>query len=196
MNKLVIITGISGTGKTTLATTLYDKIENSTLLSSDKLSESIYDIVGFKNINQKKSLQTIKHELYKKLIEECMRRKDEIIILEKPFKIEWKVFLKNVSRQYKYEVYTINMFAKNFDTIWNRLLKRENSKQDRHPSHYLNTYYLKNKNNYIPYFEYEYDILKKEYDDLLSNSINLGTIINIDDIEELNIDNLIKRLLS
>lgn len=59
MNKLIIITGVSGTGKTTLANILYEKIENSTLLSYDKLSESIYDIVGFKNNNEKKKLRIL-----------------------------------------------------------------------------------------------------------------------------------------
>ena len=90
MSKLIIITGISGTGKTTLAKILYNKIESSTLLSFDTLTENIYDIVGFKNKTEKKSLKQLNTNIYKSLIEECMKRKDEIIILEKPFKIEWK----------------------------------------------------------------------------------------------------------
>lgn len=55
MNKLIIITGVSGKWKTTLANILYEKIENSTLLSYDKLSESIYDIVGVRIITERKS---------------------------------------------------------------------------------------------------------------------------------------------
>ena len=75
MNKLIIITGISGTGKSTLAKKLYNKIENSTLLSFDILTENIYDIVGFKNKAEKKSLQQLNANIYKNLIEECMKRK-------------------------------------------------------------------------------------------------------------------------
>ncbi len=196
MNKLIIITGISGTGKTSLGNILYKKIENSILLSSDRLSENIYDLVGFKNKLEKDSLRKLKVDIYKILIEECMKRKDEIIILEKPFKIQWKDYFDKLGKKYQYEIYTINMFAKNFDTIWNRLLKREKSRQDRHPSHYLDAYSLKKKDDYEPFFEYDYDTLKEEYDKLISNSINLGNIINVEDIEQLDIDKLIKELLN
>lgn len=195
MKKLIIITGVSGTGKTTLARILYKKLENSILLSYDEFSEKIYDIIGFKNKEQKEHLYYLKIEMYKKLIEECMQREDEIIILEKPFKIEWKDFLKNLITKYEYKTYTINIFAKDFETIWNRLLKRESLKEERHPAHYLNSYYYKKRNEYKPFFEYQYDAFKSEYDNLLSNSINLGNVINLEDIEKVNVDKLIKSLM-
>lgn len=194
MNKLIIITGISGTGKTTLAKTLYNKIENSTLLSYDELSESIYDIVGFKNINEKRTLQLLNEDMYKRLIEESMKRKDEVIILDKPFRKEWIDFFDSLTEKYSYKVYTINMFAESFDIIWKRLLKREKSKKERHPSHYLSSYCLKNKENYNPYFEYDYNTLKEEYDELISNSIDLGNVININDIERINLCKLIEEI--
>ena len=195
MNKLIIITGVSGTGKTTLAKALNKKLENSILLSYDEFSEKIYDMIGFKNKEQKKHLYYLKIEMYKKLIEECMQRKDEIIILEKPFKIEWRDFFKDLSYKYEYQVYTINIFAKDFQTIWNRLLKRESSKEDRHPAHYLDSYYFNKKSEYEPFFEYQYDTFKEEYENLLSNSINLGNVIKIKDIEKVNIDKFIKSLI-
>ena len=92
-------------------------------------------------------------------------------------------------------MYTINLYAKDFETIWKRLQKREKSKKERHPSHYLTSYALKNKDDYKPYFEYNYNNLRKEYDDLLSNSINLGHVINIEDIEKLNLDKLLEELI-
>lgn len=100
MNKLIIITGISGTGKTTLAKELYNKIENSTLLSGDIIFENIYDIVGFKNKAEKKSLKSLNISIYKRLLKECMKRKDEVIILEYPFKVNWKPYLDQLSNQY------------------------------------------------------------------------------------------------
>ena len=195
MKKLIIITGVSGVGKTTLAQILYKKLENSILLSYDEFSEKIYDIIGFKNKEQKKHLYYLKIEMYKKLIEECMQREDEIIILEKPFKIEWNDFLKNLITKYEYETYTINIFAKDFETIWNRLSKRESLKEERHPAHYLNSYYYNKRDKYKPFFEYQYNTLKAEYDNLLSNSINLGNVINLEDIEQVKIEELIKEIV-
>lgn len=133
--------------------------------------------------------------MYKELIEECIKREDEIIILEKPFKTEWRNFLEDLTIKYKYNAYTINVFAKDFETIWNRLIKRESKKDERHPSHYLDSYYSKKRDEYEPFFEYKYDSFKNEYDNLLSNSINLGKVINIEDIEKVNIDILIKELM-
>lgn len=45
MRKLIIITGVSGTGKTTLAKILHKKLENSILLPYDELSENISDMI-------------------------------------------------------------------------------------------------------------------------------------------------------
>ena len=45
MKKLIIITGVSGVGKTTLAQILYKKLENSILLSYDEFSEKIQHII-------------------------------------------------------------------------------------------------------------------------------------------------------
>lgn len=174
---------------------LHKKLENSILLSYDEFIEKIYDMIGLKNKEQKKHLRYLNVEIYQKLIEECMQREDEIIILEKPFKSGWKDFFKNLINKYKYETYTINIFAKDFQTIWDRLLKRENSQKERHPAHYLNSYYYNKRNKYKPFFEFQYDILKAEYDNLISNSINLGNVIDIDDIEKVNINELIKSMM-
>lgn len=194
MKKLIIILGISGIGKTTLAKKLYEKIENSTLISLDSLAEDIYDIMGFKDKNQKKSLQLMNRKIYRMLIEEAMKRNDEVVIVEYPFKKEWITFFEKMIAKYDYQAYTIHLFAKDFDTIWKRLKVRENS-VERHPSHYLQEYSLKKKEKYEPYFEYEYNTLKKEYDNLTSNCINLGKIIKVEDIEELDIDKCIKLII-
>ena len=69
MKKLIIISGISGVGKSTLAKKMYQKIENSTLISLDILAEDIYDIMGFKDKGQKKELQLLYKKVYKMLIE-------------------------------------------------------------------------------------------------------------------------------
>ena len=195
MKKLIIVTGVSGTGKTSLTKELYNKIENSILLSYDIISEGINDAIGFKDEEQKQSLRPLKKKIYKMLIEECMKREDEVIILEKPFKEKWKVYLQKIIQKYNYEVYTINMFAKDFDTIWNRLLKREMSEEERHPSHCLNSYYLKKKEEYKLHFGYDYNKLRDEYYGLVYNSINLGNIIAVEDIEVVETGEIIKQLM-
>ena len=178
MKKIVIITGVSGTGKSTLAKKLYQEIKNSTMLSMDVLAENIYDIAGFKNRKEKQQLKKIYITMFKKILEEVLKREDEIVIVEYPFKKEWISFFDKIIEKYNYKAYTIQLYAKDFDTIWDRLQKREPSKQ-RHPSHYLEKYELRNKNKYKPYFEYEYDVLKQEYEEKLSNCIQMGTVIKV-----------------
>lgn len=194
MKKLIIISGISGVGKSTLAKKMYQKIENSTLISLDILAEDIYDIMGFKDKRQKKELQLLYKKVYKMLIEEAMKRNDEVVIVEYPFKKQWITFFEKMITKYDYQAYTIHLFAKDFDTIWERLKIREHS-VERHPSHYLQEYSLKKKEKYEPYFEYEYNTLKKEYDNLTSNCINLGKVIKVEDIEEFDIDKCIKSII-
>ena len=43
MNKLIIVTGISGSGKTTISKYIYNHYKNSTIISMDILKENIYD---------------------------------------------------------------------------------------------------------------------------------------------------------
>ena len=194
MKKLIIISGISGTGKTTLAKKMYQKLENSTLISLDILAENIYDIMGFKDKSQKKSLRLIYRKVYKMLIEEAMKRDDEVVIVEYPFKKEWITFFEKMISKYNYQVYTMHLFAKDFETIWKRLNIRESS-IERHPSHYLQEYNFRNKEKYEPYFEYDYNGLKKEYDNLISNCIHLGKEIKVGDIEKLDVDKCIKSII-
>ena len=191
MKKLIIITGMNGTGKSSLAKELNKRIEDSTFISFDILLENINDIVGFSNKEEKKSLRTIIKRTYKQLIKEALRRSDSIVILEYPFRKSWSSFFEKIIKEYGYEVYTINLFARDFDTIWKRLIERESSKE-RHPSHYLESYRLEKKEEYVPYFEYQYDKHKKEYEQGTFNHINLGTIINIEDIEKMNIEDIEK----
>ena len=92
MNKLIIITGISGSGKTTLARYLNQRIGNSVWVSIDTIQENVYDTIGFKDEKQKKSLRKISHNAFKTILKESMKRGDECIIVEFPFREKWKKF--------------------------------------------------------------------------------------------------------
>lgn len=51
------------------------------------------------------------------------------------------------------------------------------------------------QNEYKPFLEYEYDTLKEEYINLISNSINLVKVIQVEDIEKLDISKLINQIM-
>lgn len=192
MKKLIIITGCSGSGKTSLASSLHKKLDNSTYLSLDMLLEKIYDLVGFKNIQEKKSLRSMVRRMYKSLLRETLKRGDEIVIVEHPFKKEWIPLFQNLQKEFDYELFTINIFIKDYETHWKNLVKRE--KENRHQSHYLQSYNIKNKDSYEPYLEFDYDSHKKEYESRKVYNINLGKVINIEDISLVNLYDIIEEI--
>ena len=85
MNKLIIVTGISGSGKTTISKYIYNHYSDSTIISMDTLKENIDDLVGFDNYEEKQVLKNIVYDTFIRLLTECMKRQDENIIIEYPF---------------------------------------------------------------------------------------------------------------
>lgn len=183
MKKLVIITGISGSGKTTLAKKLYDYYDTAILLSVDAIKENIYELVGFSNREQKKNLKEEIYQIFQNLLEVCMRREDSLIFVEYPFGEKWKTFFQTLSTQYQYEVVTIQVYGASFDEIWNRLEKRNNSRE-RQPSHSLSSYHPKEKDSYRSSNELDYWILKKDYETNKYTSLALGKVIRYDSNSE------------
>lgn len=192
MNRLIIVTGISGCGKTTISEYIYNHYKNSTLISMDILKENIYDLVGFNNYNQKQNLKSIIYNTFIELLNECMNRNDENIIIEYPFNKNWENRLKKLIYKYHYKVITIKVKGKDYDTIFRRLDNRNNSSK-RHPSHALSKYNLKEKDKYKSTNALNYYELKKDYETNKYTSINIGKeIIFIND--DFNYKNLIERI--
>lgn len=177
MNKLIIVTGISGSGKTTISKYIYNHYKNSTIISMDTLKENIYDLVGFDNYEEKQNLKDIVYETFIKLLTECMKRQDDTIIIEYPFNKKWEQIFKELVDKYNYETITIKVKGKDYDAIFRRLNERNNSSK-RHPSHSLTKYNLKEKDKYKSTNELDYEELKHDYEDDKYTSICLGKEIN------------------
>ncbi len=193
MNKLIIITGISGSGKTTLARYLNQTIQNSILLSLDQVKESVADTIGFKNTEQKENLNQLSNQFFTSLLEESMKRKDETIIIEYPFSIEWKSAFQNFSQKYNYNVITINSIVDDFDENWDRIIKRDFS-DERHPSHERSEYNPLYKNQYEKVQNMDYYKLKEENDTKEDHQINLGTIIEFRNENKQSLEEIRKKI--
>ncbi len=192
MNRLIIVTGISGSGKSTISNYIYNHYKNSTLISMDVLKENIYDLVGFNNSEQKQNLKSIIYNTFTELLNECMRRNDENIIIEYPFNNSWENKLKKLVDKYNYKAITIKVKGKDYDTIFQRLDNRNNTKK-RHPSHALTSYNLKEKDKYKSTNELDYEELKYDYETDKYTSINIGKeIVFIND--NFNYDGLIEQI--
>lgn len=177
MNKLIIVTGISGSGKTTISKYIYNHYSDSTIISMDTLKENIYDLVGFDNYEEKQVLKNIVYDTFIRLLTECMKRQDENIIIEYPFNKKWEQIFKELVDKYNYEAITIKVKGKDYDTVFKRLNERNNSSK-RHPSHSLTKYNLKEKHKYKSTNELDYEELKSDYEDGKYTSICLGKVIN------------------
>lgn len=177
MNKLIIVTGISGSGKTTISKYIYNHYKNSTIISMDILKENIYDLTGFDSYEEKQDLKNIVYNTFIRLLTECMKRKDENIIIEYPFNKKWEQIFKELVYKYNYDAITIKVKGKDYDTIFQRLNERNNSSK-RHPSHSLTKYNLKEKDKYKSTNKLDYQELKHDYEDNKYTSICIGKEIN------------------
>lgn len=193
MNRLIIVTGISGSGKTTISNYIYSNYENSVLISIDTLKENIYDLVGFNNYEQKQNLKPIIYNTFMKLLNECMNRNDKNIIIEYPFNKRWTNKFKKLVDKYNCEAITIKVIGKDYDTIFQRLNDRNNSLK-RHPSHSLTNYNLKEKNKYKSTNELDYEELKKDYKTNKYTSINIGREIVFINDDNVNYKEIINKI--
>lgn len=192
MSKLIIVTGISGSGKTTISNYLYNHYTNSTLLSMDTIKESIYEIAGFYSYEQKQSLKQVIYETFIKLLSECMNRNDDIIIVEYPFNKSWEEKFNELIIKYNYDSITVRVKSKDFKYIYDRINKRDNS-SNRHPSHSVSVYNPKYKDNYTSVSKLDFDKLNKDYNNNKYTDISLGKIIDFINYDT-NFEEIIKNI--
>lgn len=186
MKKIIIVTGVSGIGKTTISSYLYNHYKESTLISMDQLKESIYPLIGYKSKQEKNQLKDIVYSLFSSILEECMNREDEIIIVEYPFSQKWKIVFENLIKKYSYRAITINVKTNDYEEVFDIVDKRNNSNQ-RNIIHSIDNYNPHKKSEYRSKNEINYNSWKEDYLSNKYTSINLGKVIdfyNIDDSYE------------
>ncbi len=86
MTKLIVVCGLSGSGKTTFAEALSKRL-NIVCLHKDLIKESLYDVSGGKTIDDSKRLGLWSVRMLLSLAEEQIRRGVDLII-ESPFNYE------------------------------------------------------------------------------------------------------------
>lgn len=187
--KLIVISGITGSGKSSLAKALYDKIDDSVLLSVDEIKEWINDKLLYCNVKEKKYNKELAFSWFETLLENHMKRESKTIIVEYPFRKKWEFLFRRLTDTYKYKFIVINVYGSDFNSLWAHL-KERNSGTERHLSHSrMESYNVRNSSWYVSENKLDYDETKKDYDseeftslkgDCTYNFINKYKIVDIE----------------
>lgn len=128
---LFVVTGISGSGKTTVAHIVGKMINCEIMLSLDDYKVSVYEKYGFLNDTERKILWDCAKTQFQADIISGLRQGKNIII-DYPFDISWQDFFEYCSTRYHYNLVIINCNTRNFDDIWESRIERDfsNSRHD------------------------------------------------------------------
>lgn len=173
MKKLIILTGISGTGKTTLSKYIQKNIDNTTIITVDEIFEKVCEIIGFHNERQKKANRTIALNCFKKMLEECMKREDKIIVIDYPFKIKWRDFFNKITEKYGYDTLTVKLYGESFEEVYKRACIRDLSSQ-RNIIHEVSSYIPSKKGKNIERKVQSKNLLKEIYENEARTNFIIG----------------------
>lgn len=126
---LVVITGISGTGKTTLASEM-SKFLDVEMLSFDDFKVQQYETYGFTNEQERLKLwNDAKMEFLRAL--KLRMFTGATVIVEFPFNTTWQEDFDILRRQYQYELVILNCNTRDFDDIWKKKVERDTNPDTR-----------------------------------------------------------------
>lgn len=163
MKKLIILTGISGVGKTTLSKYIQNKIDGVTVITLDSILERICEMIGFHDKKGKKRNRTVAFDCFRKMLELCMKREDKIIIVDYPFRSSWKDFFHKISCKYDYDVLTVKLYGETFEQIYERACVRDLS-DERNLIHESDSYHPSKKGKDNKRNVQSEDVLRKIYE--------------------------------
>lgn len=138
MNKLILVSGRPGTGKTFISNKIIQKCSEIKLISYDELKENLYDDKGFSNLEEKEKLNYEALQNYFIEIEKNMKLK-KTIISDYPFSYKQRNRLLELSICNEYKIYSITLVADS-KVLIERIRNRDIS-DERHLGHIVSNYY-------------------------------------------------------
>lgn len=174
MNQLIIVTGLSGTGKSSLLQRIQDNYI-CTCLSVDEWKDKHYDR-GFHNKNEKRKLEEDAYQEFKTNLELLMSDSKDIII-EYPFSVDrWEAYFDRIINAYNYDTCLINCFGNgDFESIWDNIIKRE-TPEYRHPAHNLSKYVPGEQIDNHYFYLTDKESLRKKYMDHTYTTLSLNCL--------------------
>jgi cytidylate kinase len=173
--KLIIVNGLPGTGKTTIAQPLALKL-GLPLISKDTIKEFLFDTVGLGDREWSKMLGKASSEFLYSVTDDLLAN-DKSVIIESAFELSFATRkIQSYIDKYNPDIIEIYLMTKQ-DTRRQRFIDR-NESGVRHVGHVDQANYLK-ENEAEPYEKYEpLNLGKLIKIDTTNSPVNLGQLIN------------------
>lgn len=128
---IVIITGVSCSGKTTLAKKLETQLE-ALLISVDDIKTTTYDEYGFANNKEHGYCRDLAHAMFRVQLMNIMRFDKPNIIVEYPFADKWQSMFDYLCEEYGYYSIIVDCVPKDLNTWLETKIARDSNYDIRH----------------------------------------------------------------